>query len=134
MPTLDVNHPGLPDLQFVLIVLALCSSGLDSLNMPESLRESLFDRCWAMLHDAPPPMHKKERVLDLREGDELALQAMVELIRGTLNESGISRLEWDHAPSAPSQESTPAALPLIERLQQLYPGPPDVPDHPPRPQ
>jgi hypothetical protein len=134
MPTLDVNHPGLPDLQFVLMVLALCSSDLDSLNLPQSLRQSLFDRCWAMLHDAPPPMQKKERVLDLREGDELALQAMVELIRGALRESGISRLAWDHAPSAPSQGSTPAALPLIERLQQLYPDLPDVPDHPSKPQ
>ena len=55
MQTLDVNHPGLPDLQFVLMVLALCSSELESLNIPESLRQSLFDRCWAMLHDEPPP-------------------------------------------------------------------------------
>src|SRR5213080_1606721 len=82
MQTLDVNHPGLPDLQFVLMVLALCSSELESLNVPESLRVSLFDRCWAMLHDEPPPTQKEERVLDLREGHELALQAMVDVIHG----------------------------------------------------
>ena len=134
MPTLDVNDPGLPDLQFVLMVMALCSSDLENLNIPESLRQSLFDRCWAMLHDAPPPMQKQERVLDLRAGDELALQAMVELIRGALRESGISRIVWDHPPSVPSRESTPAALPLIQRLQQLYPGPPDVSDPPRRTQ
>jgi hypothetical protein len=128
MQTLDVNHPGLPDLQFVLMVLALCSSELESLNIPESLRLSLFDRCWAMLHDEPPPTQKEERVLDLREGHELALQAMVDLIRSTLNERGIAVLRWDHPPSAPSQKSTPEALPLVERVQLLYPASSDIPD------
>ena len=131
MQTLDVNHPGLPDLQFVLMVLALCSSELESLNIPESVRVSLFDRCWAMLHDEPPPTQKEERILDLREGHELALQAMVDLIRSTLNERGITVLRWDHPPSAPSQQSTPQALPLVERVQLLYPASSENPDGPP---
>ena len=130
MQTLDVNHPGLPDLQFVLMVLALCSSELESLNIPESLRVSLFDRCWVMLHDESPPTQKEERVLDLREGHELALQAMVDLIRSTLNERGITVLRWDHPPSAPSRTSTPEALPLVERVQQLYPASSDIPEGP----
>jgi len=131
MQTLDVNHPGLPDLQFVLMVLALCSSELESLNIPESVRVSLFDRCWAMLHDESPPTQKEERVLDLREGHELALQAMVDLIRSTLNERGITVLRWDHPPSAPSRKSTPEALPLVERVQRLYPASSDIPEGPP---
>jgi hypothetical protein len=131
MPTLDVNHPGIPDLQFVLLVLALCTSELENLNLPESLRRSLFDRCWAMLHGEAAPKHKEGRILDLRAGDELALQAMVDLIRSALNELGISKLTWDHPPSPPSQKGTPAALPLVERLQQLYPPPFDLPDRPP---
>jgi hypothetical protein len=112
----------------------LCTSELESLNMPESLRRRLFDRCWAMLHDAPPPTQKEERVLDLREGNELALQAMTELIHGALTEARITTLIWDHPPSAPSQNSTPAARPLLERLQQLYPAPSDIPDRPPETQ
>jgi hypothetical protein len=39
-------------------------------------------------------------------------------------------LSWDHAPSEPTRTSSPEALPLIERLQQLYPAPPDVADPP----
>jgi len=113
------------------MVLALCSSELESLNIPESLRMSLFDRCWAMLHDEPPPTPKEERVLDLREGHELALQAMVDVIRNTLNERGITVLRWDHPPSPPSQKSTLEALPLVERVQLLYPASSDIPDAPP---
>ncbi len=131
MQTLNINDPGLPDLQFVLMVLALCSSELESLNISESLRVSLFDRCWAMLHDEPPPTQKEERVLDLREGHELALQAMVDVIRSTLNERGITVLRWDHPPSPPSQKSTLEALPLVERVQLLYPASSDIPDAPP---
>jgi len=130
MQRLDINHPGLPDLQFVLMVLALCSSELENLNMPDALRRSLFDRCWAMLHDDPPPAKKEDRILDLRQGDELALQAMVELIRSTLTEHGISQLTWDHPPSEPSRPTTPEALPLVERLQQLNPPPTDIADRP----
>jgi len=130
MQRLDIHHPGLPDLQFVLMVLALCSSELENLNMPDALRRSLFDRCWAMLHDDPPPAKKEDRILDLRQGDELALQAMVELIRSTLTEHGISQLTWDHPPSEPSRPTTPEALPLVERLQQLNPPPTDIADRP----
>ena len=131
MQTLDVNHPGLPDLQFVLLVLALCTSELESLNMPEALRRRLFDRCWAMLHDEPPPTKKEARVLDLREGTELTLQAMTEVIRSALTDAGVTTLIWDHPPSAPSQKSTPEARPLLERLGQLYPAPGDPPDRSP---
>jgi hypothetical protein len=100
MHTLDINRPGLPDLQFVLMVLALCTSDLPTLNAPEPLRQTVFDRCWALTHDSPPPSTHEERVLDLREGDELTLEAMVEVIRRTLNEHGITQLTWDHPPSA----------------------------------
>jgi hypothetical protein len=130
MQSLNIHHPELPDLQFVLMVLALCSSELENLNMPDALRRSLFDRCWAMLHDDPPPTKKEDRVLDLRQGDELALQAMVELIRSTLTDHGITQLTWDHPPSEPSRPTTPEALPLVERLRQLNPPPTDIPDRP----
>jgi hypothetical protein len=129
MQTLDVHQPGIPDLQFVLMVLALCSSDLDTLNIPPPVRRSVFDRCWAMLYDTPPPLVREERVLDLRQGDEQALHAMVAVIRTALNDCGITKLVWDHPPSEPSQESTPAARPLVERLQQLYPAPVDPTDH-----
>src|SRR5438445_13459930 len=126
MRTLDVNDPGLPDLQFVLMVLALCSSELESLNVPESLRVSLFDRCWAMLHDEPPPTQQEARVLDLREGHELALQAMVDVIRSRLNARGIAVLRWDHPPSPHSPKSTLEQLPLADRVHLLLPLPSDI--------
>jgi hypothetical protein len=128
MQTLDVDSPGLPDLQFVLMVLALCSSDLETLNVPPAVRQNVFNRCWAMLHDIPPPTAKAERILDLRHGDEQALHAMVAVIRTALHESGITTLIWDHPASEPSQESTPTARPLIERLHQLYPAPADPTD------
>jgi hypothetical protein len=130
MQTLDVNRPGLPDLQFVLMVLALCTSDLPTLNVPESLRQTIFHRCWALVHDGPPPTEKKERVVDLREGTETTVEAMVEVIRGTLTEHGITQLTWDHPPSEPTRDTTPEALPLVDRLQKLYPGPPDIADKP----
>jgi hypothetical protein len=55
MQSLNIDRPGMPDLQFVLMVLALCTSGLKTLNVPESLRDTLFDRCWALIHEGPPP-------------------------------------------------------------------------------
>ena len=130
MPTLDVHEPGMPDLQFVLMVAALCTAELPSLNIPLPLRATIFDRCWALVHDGPPPADPKERVLDLRGGTDVTLEAVVETIRTLLAEAGISRLTWDHAPSEPTRTSSPEALPLIERLQQLYPAPPDVADPP----
>lgn len=128
MQSLDVHEPGMPDLQFVLMVIALCTSGLPSLNVPEPTRDQIFDRCWALVNDGPPPSRREERVLDLRTGTDLTLEAMVTTIRSLLNETGITRLTWDHPPSEPTRSSTPEALPLIERLQRLYPEPPDIAD------
>ena len=60
MQTLDVENNGLPDLQFVLMVLALCTSDLPTLNVPEPVRHTIFHHCWALLHDAPPPERREE--------------------------------------------------------------------------
>lgn len=128
MQSLDIDHPGMPDLQFVLMVLALSTSGLNTCNVPESLRVTIFDRCWALMNESPPPSDSKDRILDLRGGTELTLEAMAQTIRSLLADAGITRIEWDHPPSEPTRPSTPAAQPLIERLQQLYPAPPDVAD------
>jgi len=128
MQSLDVERPNLPDLQFVLMVVALCTSELPSLNIPAELRTTIFDRCWALLHDSPPPDSMQERVLDLRGGTELTLAAMVEVIRGVLGDAGITTITWDHPPSDPTRSSSPGALPLIERLQRLYPPAPSEPD------
>jgi hypothetical protein len=125
MQSLDVHRPNMPDLQFVLLVIALCTSRLPTLNVPESLRTTIFDRCWALINDGPPPLRDEERVVDLRFGTEVTLDAMVETIRSLLTEAGIHTLTWDHPPSEPTRASTPEALPLIERLQKLYPEPPD---------
>jgi hypothetical protein len=129
--SLDVQSPGMPDLQFVLVVLALSTSDLPSLNIPVSLQVTIFDRCWALMHDSPPPIQAEDRVLDLRSGTDVTLEAMVATIRSLLTEAGITTVTWEHLPSEPTRTSTPEALPLIERLQQLYPEPPDVPDRPP---
>jgi hypothetical protein len=130
MQTLDINRPGLPDLQFVLMVLALCTSDLPTLNVPEALRQTIFHRCWCLVRDIPPPTEKKEQVVDLRGGTETTVEAMVEVIRSTLTEHGITHLTWDHPTSEPTRDSTPAALPLVDRLQKLYPEPPDIADKP----
>ncbi|HXX75883.1 MAG TPA: hypothetical protein VEI50_12200 [Nitrospiraceae bacterium] len=128
MPSLDVQNPGMPDLQFVLFVSALCTSNLDTLNIPAELRAAVFDRCWALMSTDPPPTSPKERVLDLREGTELTLEACVSMIRSLFAGAGITTLTWDHPVSDPTRESSPAAKPLIERLGQLYPEPPDIVD------
>src|SRR4249920_3025338 len=119
MQSLDVRKPGMPDLQFVLFVIALCTSRLPSLNVPQDLRTTIFDRCWTLVNSGPPPATPAERVLDLRDGTELTLEALVETIRGLFIDAGITTLTWDHPPSEPTRPSTPAADPLIERLQQL---------------
>jgi hypothetical protein len=121
MQALDIHRPGMPDLQFVLIVAALCTSELQSLNIPESLRTAIFDRCWSLLHESAPPRRMEDRVLDLRLGNELTLEAMVISIRSLLSEAGIAVITWDHPPSETTHTSTPEAQPLIERLQNLYP-------------
>jgi hypothetical protein len=130
---LDLNEHGLPDLQFVLMVLALCTSDIPTLNVPEPVRQTIFHRCWALMHEEPPPERKEERVLDLRAGTEVTLEAMVAVIKSILAEHGITRLTWDHPPSEPTRQTTPEALPLVERLTKLYPASPDIADDPPRP-
>ena len=122
MQTLDVNNPELPDLQFVLMAAALCTADIPSLNVPEDVRRVVFDRCWSLLRDVPPPTERSQRVLDLREGDEVTLGALVEVIRGTLNEHGYSQLTWDHGPSEPTQSTSPDARPLIDRLKYWDPA------------
>ena len=128
MPSLDIHNPGMPDLQFVLFVSALCTADLTALNVPAELRITLFDRCWALIHTEAPPTDPKERVLDLRKGTELTLEACLSTIRSLLTDAGIHTLIWDHPVSEPTRESTPAAKPLIERLGQLYPDPPEIVD------
>jgi hypothetical protein len=121
MQSLNIERPGMPDLQFILMVLALCTSGLKTLNVPEPLRETVFDRCWALIHEGPPPTNPEERILDLRGGTDLTLDAMAETIRSLFAEAGITQLTWDHPPSEPTRPSTPEAQPLIDRLQQFDP-------------
>ncbi len=125
MQRLDLYQPGLPDLQFVLMVSALCTADLESINVPASIRETVFNRCWALLHESPPPAQKAERVLNLMLGDEVTLEALVHVIRHTFEEHGFSELTWEEQPSEPSQESTPDVIPLVERIQKLYPPPDD---------
>jgi hypothetical protein len=133
MPSLDVRNPGMPDLQFVLFISALCTSNLETINVPNDLREAIFNRCWALVNTDPPPADPKQRVLDLRSGTELTLEACMSTIRTLLLDAGITHLVWDHPVSEASRESTPAAKPLIERLAQLYPEDPDIVDPARRP-
>lgn len=124
MQTLDIDHPDMPDLQFVLVVTALCTSRLTSLNVPEMLRATIFNRCWTLIHDSPPPGRPEERALDLRPWTDVTVEAMVEIIRVAFTEAGIRTLSWDHSPSESTRTSTPEAQSLIERLNQLYPSHP----------
>ena len=135
MQSLDVQNPGMPDLQFVLFVSALCTANLTTINIPEQLRRTIFDRCWSLVHTEAPPTNPSERVLDLRAGTELTLEACVFTIRTLLREAGITTLVWDHPVSEPTRESSPAAIPLIDRLRQLYPDNPERvdPTHQPPP-
>lgn len=121
MQTLDIHRPDMPDLQFTLLVTALCTSHLITLNIPDTVRTKIFDRCWVLIHDSPPPDKPERRVLDLRPWTELTLDAMAETIRSVLTDAGIRTLTWDHAPSDPMRISTPEAQPLIDRVEQLYP-------------
>ena len=121
MQSINVRNPGLPDLQFVLLVLALCTSNLRSLNIPEPLRTTIFDRCWVLLNDTPPPSRPEDRVLDLRQGTEESLEALTVTVRGLLVDAGITAITWDHPPSDPTRPSSPEAGPLIDRLQHFDP-------------
>ena len=131
MQRLDLCNPELPDFQFVLMVTALCTSDLETLNAPLSVRETVFNRCWALLHESPPPVNTRERVLDLMHSDETTLEALVHVIRQTFEEHGFSELTWEHPPSEPTRESTPEARPLVERLQHWDPPPDEL--NPPLP-
>ncbi|MGH7232867.1 MAG: hypothetical protein ACREJU_16140 [Nitrospiraceae bacterium] len=128
MQTLDIDRPDMPDLQFVLLVAALCTARLSRFNVPEELRATIFNRCWSLIDDGPPPTKPEERVLDLRPWTEVTLEAMAETIRSVLTDAGIQTLTWDHPASEATRPSTPAAQPLIERLDQLYPQPPEGSD------
>jgi hypothetical protein len=119
MQTLDIHRPGMPDLQFALLVTALCTSRLTALNIPDAVRVRVFDRCWVLIHETPPPGRPEERVLDLRPWTEVTLDAMVETIRSVLTDAGIQTLTWDHTPSDFAQLSTTEAQPLIDRLVQV---------------
>jgi hypothetical protein len=116
MQTLDIHRPEMPELQFVLLVTALCTSRLTVLNIPYARRAAIFDRCWVLIHDSPPPRRLEARVLDLRPWTALAVEAMAETIRAGLTEAGIHTLAWDHPPSEPTQTSTPDAQIVIDRL------------------
>lgn len=134
MPSLDVQNPNMPDLQFVLFVSALCTADLATINVSQELRQTIFDRCWALIHTEPPPTNLQARVLDLRGGTELTLDACAATIRSLLLDANIHTLVWDHPVSEARMSSTPEAIPLIDRLGQLYPDRPtivDPPDHPP---
>ena len=133
MQSLDVRNPGMPDLQFVLFVSALCTANLNTINVSEDLRRTIFDRCWALTHTEAPPTNPKECVLDLRSGTELTLEACVSTIRSLLMEANVTTLVWDHPVSEPTRDSSPAAIPLIDRLKQLYPDTPDSVDPPKQP-
>jgi hypothetical protein len=128
MPSLDVQNSGMPDLQFVLFVSALCTADLATCNVSPELRATIFDRCWALTHTETPPTDPKERVLDLREGTELTLEACLSTIRSLLADIDIRTLTWDHPVSEPTHQSTPEAKPLIDRLGRLYPEPPEIVD------
>lgn len=121
MQTLNIDHPNMPDLQFALLITALCTSRLTVLNIPDQLRTKIFDRCWVLIHEGPPPRRPEERVLDLRPWTEVTLDAVVETIRSIFAAAGIRTLTWDHPASEPTQLSTPAAQPLIDRVDRLYP-------------
>ncbi len=127
MQTLDIHNPGIPDLQFVLMIGALCTSDIPTLNVPEEVRRLVFDRCWAMLHDTPPPEEPTQRVLDLRQGEEVTLEALVEVIQSTLTDQGYDQLTWDSTPSETTQSNSPEVQSLIDRLQKWDPvNPPPV--------
>ena len=128
MPSLDIQNSGMPDLQFVLFVSALCTADLAMCNVSPEIRTTIFDRCWTLTHTEAPPTDPKERVLDLREGTELTLEACLSTIRSLLADVDIRTLTWDHPVSEPTHQSTPEAKPLIDRLGRLYPEPPEIVD------
>ena len=69
MQTLDIHRPEMPNLQFVLLVTANLYVSSTTLNIPYPLRATIFNRCWTLIHDSPPPGRPEERVLDLQPLD-----------------------------------------------------------------
>ena len=70
MQSLDIQNPGMPDLQFVLFVSALCTANLKTINVSEDLRRTMFDRCWALTHtEAPPAKPLIDRLAQLYPDD-----------------------------------------------------------------
>ncbi len=128
MPSLDVQNPGMPDLQFVLFVTALCTAELTTLNVPATYRAMIFDRCWALVRTEALPTDPTARVLDLREGTELTLQACLATIRAVLTGAGIRTLTWEESASAPTHQSPLAAQSVIDRLGHLHPDFPEIVD------
>ena len=126
MQTLDIDRPGMPDLQFVLLVAALCTSELPQCNVSEALRAVIFDRCWMLIHEGPSPTKMEERVLELRAWTEVTLDAMLETIRSVLSTARIRTLAWEHLSSETTQSNTTATRSPMERLQLLYPPSSDV--------
>ena len=118
MHTLNIHRPEMPELQFVLLVTALCTSRGTALNIPDTLRSAMFDRCWVLLHDVPPPRRAEARVLGSAPWTELSVEAMAETIRAALTETGIHTLVWDHLPNEPTPSSTPQARILMDRLRR----------------
>jgi hypothetical protein len=116
MQTLDIHHPEMPDLQFVLFAIALFTSRVTALNIPDTLRTAMFDRCWVLIHDSPPPRRADARVLDLMPWTQLTVEAMAEIIRAGLTEAGIHTLAWDHRHSEPTHTITREADIFIDRL------------------
>lgn len=120
MPTLDIDCPNLPDLEFTVLITALCTSRGIVLNISDQLRTKIFDRCWVLIDESPPPRRPEKRVLDFTSWTPVTLDAMVETIRSILTEAGIRTLTWDHSASERTQVSTSGTQPLIDRFEQLH--------------
>ena len=121
MQTLDIHRPEMPDLQFALVVTALSTSRLIALNIPGTLRTTIFDRCWVLIHDSPPPGRPEERVLDLRPWSEMTLDAMAKPSAWPPHRGGHPH-DWPgiiHPASRQDQHAGGAAF--IDRLAHLYP-------------
>jgi hypothetical protein len=129
MQTLNIHRSEMPDLQFVLLVTALCTSRLTTLNIPHALRTTIFDRCWVLIHDSPPPRRMEARLLDLQPWTELTVEAMAETIRRGLAEAGIHTLMWDHPPGEPARISMPEPLIFIDSLSDVFPPPSEEATH-----
>ena len=106
MQMLDIQRPDMPDLQFVLLVTALSTSRLTALNISNDLRTTIFDRCWVLINDSPPPGRPEDRVLDLRPWTEVTVEAMAE----TTPWRGIIRPARPHAAARRKRRSSSTAL------------------------